>query len=310
MYLMKVGFLCYSIAYMLQFLADCGLKDITDSKFEDWNDITEGKISSEILILGSSRACTNYDPAIIENHLDKSTFNLGFNAASFNLQKLKYEVYMSHNEAPEIIIQNVDISHFNTSEYLPDLPQFIPFMSDRSLMKTFSVFDSSLLWKHWVPLFKYNKNKLFFLSGIQSVLGSKKVLYSSYDGFTPVNKKYVRDSHNLEKLKTVDVDSFNFPNEFGLALQDINSQANHSKVFLVWAPIYEERLEISKTIIDVYKNKLRAFADLNTNIHFIDYSDSSFSYQRDYFYDSFHMNKTGATKFSMELTKNISKLIE
>lgn len=286
-------------------MADFGLKAIPDSKFEDWNDIIEGNISSEILIMGSSRACSNYDPRIIQNQLNKTTFN----AASFNLQKLKYEVYMNNNEAPKIVIQNVDISHFNASEHLPDLPQFIPFMSDRSLMNTFSDMDSSIGRKHWVPLFKYNKNKLFFLRGLQSFLGSKKTLYSSFNGFSPVDKNYASDTHNLERLKKLSVDSVQFSKEFRLAIRDIDCLASQSIVFLVWAPIYQERLEISKTVIDMYKNKLATIAELHPQIHFVDYSDSSFSYDRNYFYDSFHMNSIGASLFSKELSNYMSLLI-
>ena len=59
-----------------------GLLQARTGEFGVWNKIIEGKIDADILIAGSSRARSHYDPRIIQEKTGRSAFNIGLNGFS------------------------------------------------------------------------------------------------------------------------------------------------------------------------------------------------------------------------------------
>ena len=296
--------------FCLQWIADRGLASIRDSKFEDWKGIFKGTINADVVVLGSSRACVNYDPSIIEKQLGLSTFNLGFNAASYNFQREKYNWYLQENETPKVIIQNIDLSHFKPSVEVPDPDQFIPF-SYQDQVKTFlDKHPRSSQQLENLPLLKYNANLDFLLKGWLSFVGVKMTLFTSFNGFTPVNKEYVPDVHNLDRLKDVRSEVPNLNQDFYTAIDHYVTLSKTSTVILVWAPVYKDRRSLVSRKMDLYKEEIFKTVNENKDLLFLDYSHDAMAQDTKYFYDSFHLNSNGAALFSNMLGRDIKELIK
>ncbi len=299
----------FVLAIGLEWVADQGLRTLPNTKFEEWKKLFDGDISSEIVILGSSRACVNYNPNEIEKLTELSTYNLGFNAASYNLQKKKYEIYLAYNAQPKVVIQNIDLSHFSPSNEVPETQQFIPFFAKKELRYFLNSYDNSSKELSFMPLVKYNTNLVFFVKGIMSFLGIKRPIFASKDGHTPVNKKYKADKFNLNRLKNADQIRVT-DHDYNQVLTMIKDMALSSRVVLVWAPELEDRRVLVHKQMEGIQDKLKKLVAENEAISFLDYSKDSISFNKDYFYDSFHLNEKGANLFSNKLAMDLQNLVK
>lgn len=308
-HVIKLFLAIFAIAFFLQWMADSGLKQLPNSKFEDWQDLFAGKIDSDVVILGSSRACVNYDPSIIEGELNLSTFNLGFNAASYNIQKTKYQWFIENNETPKIIIQNIDLSHFKPSSQVPDPNQFLPFLNRNDVADFIANYETPLSKFKEIPLVKYNSNSNFFLAGLRSFFGFNKEVFVSYDGFVPVDKTYSPDVYNLRRLQETTLAPIVLDKDFYNVTKDAIVQSRSSKVIFVWAPIFKERRVLIEERLKIYKEGIQKIAAKNKNIFFLDYSEDTMAQDATFFYDSFHLNRKGALRFSKMLGKDINKFV-
>jgi hypothetical protein len=69
----------------LKYLADSGLKKMNNNIFGDWNNILEGQLNSDLIVLGSTRGYVSYDPRILQKTTGLTSHNLSINAGSYNL---------------------------------------------------------------------------------------------------------------------------------------------------------------------------------------------------------------------------------
>src|SRR5207302_909891 len=92
-------FVCLSLLLAILFNAqiNSGLRRINTSSFGVWNRIVDGTINAEIVISGSSRALTHYDPRIIEERTGLTAFNIGLNGSQTDMQLARLKTYLRHN---------------------------------------------------------------------------------------------------------------------------------------------------------------------------------------------------------------------
>ena len=100
----------------LNFLIDMGLRRIESDAFGVLNNIVTGQINAAILISGSSRALTDYDPRIITSYTGESAWNIGMNGSQTDMQLAILKTYLAHNSVPNSLIHNLDSFAFKTSK--------------------------------------------------------------------------------------------------------------------------------------------------------------------------------------------------
>ena len=136
-----VCFFCLILILLfgLNALINAGLRRIKTSQFGVSNKIVQGKINAEIVISGSSRALSHYDPRIIERITGYSTFNIGLNGSQTDMQLARLKAYLNHNQQPKLLIQNLDLY------YLCRLPtkSTIPHSTSRISVRTPSMLASA-----------------------------------------------------------------------------------------------------------------------------------------------------------------------
>ena len=78
------------------------------SPFATWNDLYQRNIEADVLVMGSSRAFVQFNPAIFDTVLHTNSYNLGMNGRAADSQILKYKVFRHRgNHKPKLIIYEV-----------------------------------------------------------------------------------------------------------------------------------------------------------------------------------------------------------
>lgn len=311
-YNIKILFLSIGLAFFLQIMADIGLKKSDLRILNHWEDILEGRINSDLIILGSSRGVVSYDPHIFHSLTGFSSFNLSFDAGSFNLQSLKFDAYLNKNSYPKIIVQNVDISHFSKSILIPNKYQFIPFWNTDDLIDNLSAVEDGFGKFSYIPLIKYNKYENLLIKGLINAIKVADSKTTS-QGYSPVFKTFRRDDHNILRLQLIEKNDDELEKYYeGLrALEEKlqNDIPSGTTVFLVWAPEQIERLQYAVHIRKEIEQFLKYLETKFPNVYFFNYSSDPISSDRDLFYDTFHLNDKGAKLFSEKVSWAIKGIL-
>ena len=84
-----------------------------DREFKAWGDIYNQQLSNDVVVNGSSRAWTQYNPQIIDSILKVDSYNLGIDGSPINRQILKIT---SNSSIPGELINSLFstcFSHFD-----------------------------------------------------------------------------------------------------------------------------------------------------------------------------------------------------
>ena len=298
-------------AITLQFISDEGLKSISNSRFEEWDNILEGRINAELIILGSSRGSVSYNPEIIAQLTHLNAYNLSLDAAPHNIQSAKYNIYLKNNLKPKVIIQNVDLAHFSNLSIIPNKNHFIPFSNYDEINKEFRKIEFSFQEFNYIPLLNYNGKEKFLISGVANFFHFGDLIFQHRNGFVPVKKKFLIDGNNLERLKkieaTFDIEKWN--EDLKIIRDQLESDKN-IYYFFIWAPEYEKRLDLVKGAAFEIKERIKNVTSDYSNAYFLDYSSNAISKKAYFFYDTFHLNSHGADRFSKMVGEDINQILE
>lgn len=281
-------------------LVDHGLIQLENSRYQEWNQIARGTINAEVVILGSSRGVSGYDPRIIGAGLGKKAYNLSYDAGTFGLQASKYQLYAENNKTPELIIQNIDITHFNTSELLIGENNMLPFRETTLFKKHFAGYENHIFEPWNVYSIKYTKNFRFIRKGIFAYAGVLNEHEVHIDGYVPDNRPFKPDTRNLQALrKTVHGDNFKYLfRNIEIVKQQMIQYSKKSKVVIVWAPEYVDRYNIAPELHAQVSAVFKTLASMYPNISFIDLANHTMGLDQTNFYDTFHLNTKGSASFS------------
>ncbi len=295
---------------LFAFIADAfltsQLKKSRKDEFGIWNDIYNGKVNSDIVVYGSSRAMVHMDPRIISDSMHESCYNLGINGHNFWLSYLRHKELLKYNKKPKLIIHSVDIFTLTKRPDLFNLDQFLPYMLNNQ-----DVMDATISYKGYnyfdyhLPLLRYVGKYKTIGSIFKSMLRPSASDSGRYRGYSPQNHAWNDD---LVKAKRrfadfrVDLDSASI-NLFDQYIRECISSG--IELVFVYTPEYIEGQEFVKNRDEIL-GTFRQFAD-KYNLLFLDYSDDTLSFQKKYFYNASHLNKDGAELFTVKLVNDLKR---
>ncbi len=317
-YLIEILLITLIISFGIQYLSDNGLRNLKNSRYNDWENILQGKINSDVIINGSSRGDSGFNPRIIGNKLNSSCFNISYNAGKHNLQQYKFDIYIKNNKKPKIVIQNIDLAYFLKSVEIPYEFEFYPFVYYEDINSLVSKFDnkfnSKFNWFKVIPLLKYNQSFKMFEEGIianfsSSVSKNAKTI----QGYCPQNRPFKIDYGNLNKFSLIKKKSKN-EKEIALLYEMVKFYKSRlgtdAKVIFVWMP--EHKLRLSKNY-DLKRESILEELSLiqkkNKNFYFIDMAYDDISNHDEYYFDTFHVNETGSNVFSEKVSEKIYNIL-
>jgi hypothetical protein len=272
-----------------------------------WNAVVKGKVNTDIIVCGSSRALVHYNPAIIANETGLSTFNLGRNGTFVDLQLSFLKTYLAHNKAPRCIIQNLDNSCFKTTRQIFEPAQYIPYLNEPALYERLITLDPGYQRMRRIPLLGIIENRLLLtsLAGLAGVYPKE----DHFNGFRPTDRPWTGE---FERFKE------SHPNGAMLAMEDKGveifreliecSLKSGAKVVLVYSPEYKEVQPLFKNREEVFR-KIRDIAT-EYKVVFWDFSDDPICSDRSLFYNSQHLNSRGANLFSIEVGKKLKSFCD
>lgn len=275
------------------------LQQCQEQKFVGWSDITQKQLDADLVIVGSSRAWVQYDPAILDSILGINSYNLGLDGSKLNRQVLKYNVFNHYqNIKPKYIIVNIDC--FCASEWTIGYQreQFFPYMLSpytRNVIRRVEPFTWAELY---IPLYRYTTYK-----GILDNLKESKYNDHLYKGYRGQDSKWggsLFEDNEVIHFRLND-ETWEMFDEF------LQKRCNEGiQVIFCYAPIYTRVMQKLDNIDEMYA----AYQGLANkyNIPIIDFNDSEICSDTTFFYNDTHMNRKGAEWFTTQLAYQLDSL--
>jgi len=270
------------------------------SEYSSWNVVLDGKVDSDVVIYGSSRSWLHVNPMTIGDSLGLSTYNLGINGHNFWLQHLRHRLLLEKNPKPKMIIQTLDISTLTRRKDLHNPDQFLPYMLWNHQMRDAVLkYEGYKYFDFELPLIRYYGK----LEALKNVLRNKmKTIPNPPVRIKGYQAKDLKWNGDLEKAKAKFKSFTTVLDEPSVKLFDkylADCKKQHIKMVFVYTPEYIEGQQMISNraeIMAVFERFSKKY-----DIPYYDYSDDPISYQRDYFYNSMHLNLKGAEFFSSKL---------
>ena len=282
-----------------------GLRQIKTSQYGVSNRVMKGEVNAQIVITGSSRAVSHYDPRIIEARTGRSAFNLGRNGSQTDMQLAVLKAYLEHNRKPEVIIHNLDAFTFVTTREVYAPAQYVPYLYDEELYKPLRQINLNIWKSRYLPLYGYVVEDMNFswILGLRSFFGWSPP-EDFFLGFNPRSRKWTDD---FQLFKAGNPDGVSWAIEpAGIQLvEDLIRlcQQRGIQLIFVYSPEYSEMQKMTKNRAEIFQH----FHELSARylVPFWDYSDWKYAGDTDYFTNSQHLNADGAAVFSADVANRL-----
>lgn len=312
-FFLKLSYFCIPlliIAILTDYLISINLKkskDYAAGELLVWNDIYNGKINSDIVIYGSSRAWVHINPIMIENAFHKNTYNLGIDGHNFWLQYLRHKELLKYNKKPKYILISLDVFTLEKNTELYNLNQFLPYIFKRDIYEYTSIYKGFSFWDYKLPLVRYIGNKEAIKVAYENFTNTASLIPARVKGYMGMNRKWNNDLKKAKANKIyyeIKIDSAT-KILFNIFLQECKN--NKITVILVYSPEYIEGQKYVKnraSVIRLYEHFAKKY-----NILFLNYSNDELCKKREYFYNASHLNKTGSEIFTKKLIADLENII-
>ena len=295
------GVALLTLAVVVDWMISTNLRKSQRQDLVTWNKIFAGNMKHDALIMGNSRAMAQFDPAILDSILNIDSYNLGMAASQIYRQIFQYNIYSERNEKPKVIIQNIDYGTMGQRNFEMN-GQFLPYFLDRSFKKEIVKWEPFTFVDLYFPAYRYMGHPTFIVEGLtmNKLAFRQTLLIKGYVGYD-----LAYDGKELRKMKTIEY------RHDAAALQVFDEHLANVckdgiKVIFVYAPAYigaTKKVENIQGMYQMYDSIAQKY-----NIPILDYFDDALCYDTAYFYNSTHLNKKGAEKFSTKLAHDLDSL--
>lgn len=306
-----VGFFCLVAAcsMALDLMFSLGLRRIRTSSFGVTNRVLQGKVNADLVISGSSRAVTHYDPRIIQKITGLTVFNLGRNGSQTDMQLAVLKTYLRHNKKPQMVVQNLDAYSFVTTREVYDPAQYLPYLDQEDIYGALKAINPAIWKSKYIPLYGYVAEDMRFtwVTGLKGFLGWSPQ-EDHFLGFNPRSGKWSQD-----------FDRFRAKNPQGVRIEiepagvrvveeliRVCRQSGIRLVF-VYSPEYREMQLLTRNRDEIFDE----FHQLSYRfeVPLLDFSGWDHSLDREFFQNSQHLNAEGAAAFSLDVAKQLGDLL-
>ena len=293
----------FLLSYLFDIYISKNLKKsnrFAEMEYPTWNAIYEGKVNSDLLIFGSSRAWIHINPTMISDSLGISSYNLGIDGHNFWLQNLRYRELLKHNKRPKFIIFSLDYFTLKKNEDLYNSEQFLPYMLWNKEVKEATIsYNGFSSIDYEIPLIRYYGNYDAIGTAFRCSLGHLINPVTRVKGYKGRDESWNSDFDNAKASKKcleIKLDKstiFLFENFLK------ECKTNNIKMIFVYTPEYIEGQKFVSNraqIMGMYNKFSKEY-----QIPFYDFSNDSISYHKKYFYNASHLNNSGSQLFTKEL---------
>jgi hypothetical protein len=285
------------------------LRRLDHGDFGVWNRIVQGRIDADIVVNGSSRALTHYDPRVLEPMLQRRVFNIGLNGSQTDMQLARLKTYLRYNRKPALVVQNLDAFSFQVTHGEPfDPSQYIPYLSEPALYEALIRIQPEVWkWRH-LPLYGYATQdmRLNWMEGVAQWV-TPKTADTHLNGFTPREWSWRDDFERFRRQNPNGV-RIEVEQEGLRQMQELVRLCTEQDIplALVYSPEYVPMQQLTLNRREIFE-QFRTLAQSH-GAPLLDFSDMDIAARTDYFYNSQHLNARGAAVFSRELAARLATL--
>lgn len=249
------------------------------------------KANEDILIMGSSRAAHHYDSQIISDSLGMSCFNAGEDGNGIIMQYGRWKM-ISERYTPKLIIYDIcsiyDVEENDNMAYVDRLK---PYCGDQAVRDYVTGLYPLERLKLFSKMYCYNYKFFEILSDCRST-------YDLVNGYSPLEGHMLQSIADRPMVKKNNLKEDNIKIKYLENLIKEADQKGTSIVFAISPSWRGGQYDISafSTIIELAERY---------SIPFYNYIGSSICNNADYFKDSYHLNKKGASFFSQDLSRQL-----
>ena len=291
----------FGLATFIDYVITKQLRKSTSQMLASWNDIYSGELQSDVVIMGNSRAWSQYSPVFLDSILGVNSYNLGFDGSPINRQIIKYDAYRRYNNKPQYIIQNIDFITIDIGSGY-ERQQFFPYFFDDSLIIDIYKYESFGFWEKVLPVYRY--------FGYPDLMQKAIMPYYKYISDGNMQRGYYGKDFSWDGSALAKQGKIIYSQDsLALHLFDeylAKAYSEGVKVIFVYAPSYiaaTEKIKNIEGMYEMYDSIARKY-----NIPILDYNYAPISYDTTYFYNAIHLNKKGAEFFSTILAHDIDSL--
>lgn len=247
----------------------------------------------ECLIFGSSRAMHHYDPTILSDSLKMSCWNCGYDGNGIILMYGRYRM-ISSRYTPKVIVYDIepkyDLMKGDNQVYLGCLKYYY---NNDGIDTIFWNVDMAERYKMAFKCYQYNTRWLQLISdNIHPLADSKR-------GYRPMDLKMNYEPKAEKDLTYCNVDSLKI---YYLTRLITECKISGTKLIFTISPKYKST---SDQIFSPIKELCVKYRVPLINY----YLDDEFRTNKNFFYDSFHMNREGATSYSKKIAHSLRSAI-
>ncbi|MES1181855.1 MAG: hypothetical protein ABUL44_03580, partial [Flavobacterium sp.] len=248
------------------------------------------------------RAWVHIDPTIISDSLNTTSYNLGIDCHSFDMQYLRHSLLLQYNKKPKLIIQSVDIFTLEKRTDLYNSDQFLPYiLFNKKIKDVTHGYEGYSHWDYEIPLVRYYGKTNAIKAALKMFLFPANNPVMRIKGYQGQDKAWNNDFDEAKRK----IGSYKVKVDTGLKylfekyLEE--SERDHLNIIFVNSPEYIEGQKFVSnrdSIIRLYKSYSKKY-----KIPFYDFSTDSISTQKRLFYNAMHLNKKGSVLFTNKLVE-------
>lgn len=269
------------------------LNDHAKGGYTQRENFISGRVDTDILIFGSSRAAHHYVPAILWDSLQMSSFNCGSDGHGVIYAYGKLKTVLSRVSPKVVILDFISYLDLEKGDPVKDLAPLRPYYDYPGLDSLFRDIDATERWKMLSRCYPYNSQVLQLINDYRSnpVLSQDHGYLPLYGemNYEPPKKPHV-ETPGIDPVKRKYLEAF------------IKEVKAHSKLIVFVSPTYGEAdpglYAVMKALCEAYQ--VPVFNHLN---------DSSITRHRNWFVDPVHLNDEGAGIYTKSIIGEIKRAL-
>jgi hypothetical protein len=289
----------FAMAFVLDYYLSIRIRHSKFREYRIWEDIFNSRITSDMIVLGSSRTYDHYNPIIFESILNNDFYNLGLDGKKIDMDIFRYHQYKKyHNRQPRYIIWDIYHRSFAKSNGYSD-EQFMGYIWDDDIWQEIHSRENNVNWfDRTIPLLRYWRRNM-----IRTYPDAVMDVYKGYVKYCPSF-----DGTELRRTKDHSIDccyDSTIINSFRQTVKEM--QNDGSKVILIYSPFYYQGQQKVKNL-DLFISFVQEMAE-QENCLFMNYLNDTINYDTSLFMNASHLNGYGADVFSAKLAHDLDSIL-
>lgn len=268
-----------------------------DTEIQRWINFYEKPVNASGIIIGSSRAHRGYNPRILTEKTGKDFHNIAMHGMPLSNYSLILQDYLLINQAPEIVLINIDIQTLAANDLMGGINLLLPGIKDNS-----QILNNIYQFRH----IKYYRPYGYFFYKEQIIDKIEFPMTTHYNGFGGLNKTWenpptdaMLDTAKMKPYKINKEESERYIKN----IVDVAQKHEIKYIIFSLAPYHKSlwsKTKNKKELVEFMEKMAEKYG-----ITLINFLESDIKNHTKYYYDAVHLNLSGSQVFTAALADSL-----